>query len=283
MALQSHKPSDSRSCVHRPLACWTRGPHHAHPQTKQIQPRTALLALDVGWPVAAGLFAGAPAVACAHHVRAWCERVSGGRCPPGPQTLAAMRVLPLTRAPSVPNRNSLASCATINCTPFASGACKSHAQVLRPQHLSFAAPAWSAKACDTTLSPALRTCCVDLLRQRVQGRLDEPATRSAPAPNRPHSALHLRQKLAWPSLAVLCSVLAWLAPLLALRWPGLSLFTLPSWTSLGLCLGTLACIAAGSHAQRNSHPSKRFGFAIRGAGAAEHLPSMNPSPPIFWR
>ena len=194
-----------------------------------------------------------------------------------------MRVLSLMRAPSVRNSISLASCAAINCTPFASGACKSHAQVLRPQHLPFAASTWSAKACDTTLSPDLNTPSVDLLRRRVRSRLDEPATRLAPTPNRPRSALHRRQQFAWPSLAVLCSVLAWLAPLLLMRWPSLSLLTLPSWTPLGLCLGTLACIAVGSHVQRNSQPSKSLGFATHGAIAADCLPSMNPSPPVFWR
>ena len=193
-----------------------------------------------------------------------------------------MRVLSLTRAPSVRNSISLASCAAINCTPFASGACKSHAQVLRPQHLPFAASTWSAKACDTTLSPDLNARSGDLQR-RVHGKFDKPTARLAPAPKRPHSALHLRQQFAWPSLAVLCSVLAWLAPLLVMRWPGLSLLTLPSWTPLGLCLGTLACIAVGSHVQRNSQPSKSLGFATHGAIAADRLPSMNASPTVFWR
>ena len=179
------------------------------------------------------------------------------------------------RAPSVRNSTYLASCAAIDCTPFASGACKSRAQVqLRPQHLSFAASARSAKSCDTTLAPLTRS--FDLFPPRVIGMLEEPATHQAPVPIRPH------QQSAWFSLALLCSVLAWLVPQLALRWPGLSLPALPSWTSLGLCLGTLACIA-DSHAQHNKHPPQPHGLATRGARAAEQLPSMNPSPPVFWR
>ena len=192
-----------------------------------------------------------------------------------------MRVLSLMRAPSVRNNTYLASCAAIDCTPFASGACKSRAQVqLRPQHLSVAAPAWSAKACDTTLAQLTR--CFDLLPPRALVLLGEPATRQAPEPNRPISAPRPHQQSAWFSLALLCSVLAWLVPQLALRWPGLSLPALPSWTSLGLCLGTLACIA-DSHAQHNKHPPQPHGIATRGARAAEQLPSMNPSPPVFWR
>lgn len=192
-----------------------------------------------------------------------------------------MRVLSLMRAPSVRNSTYLASCAAIDCTPFASGACKSRAQVqLRPQHLCFAASARSAKSCDTTLAPLTRS--FDLFPPRVLGMLDEPATHQAPVQNRPISAPRPRQQSAWFSLALLCSVLAWLVPQLALHWPSLSLPALPSWTSLGLCLGTLACIAAGAHAQRNKHPPQPHGLATHGARAAEQLPSMNTSPPVFW-
>ena len=181
-----------------------------------------------------------------------------------------MRVLSLMRAPSVRNNTSLASCAAIDCTPFASGACKPRAQVqLRPQHLSFAASARSDKSCDTTLAPLARSF-----------NLFPP--RQAPVPNRTISAPRPHQQSAWFNLALLCSVLAWLVPQLALRWPSLSLPALPSWTSLGLCLGTLACIA-DSHAQRNKHPPQPHGLATHGARAAKQPPSMNPSPPVFWR
>ena len=79
------------------------------------------------------------------------------------------------------------------------------------------------------------------------------------------------------SLALAGSVLARAAPQLGL--PGHGLFAVADWAPLGLCLGALACLAAATQAQRSPASARQ----PASARAAEHSPSMNPLPPVFWR
>ena len=192
-----------------------------------------------------------------------------------------MRARPVPARTPFPLSSSTAftACtAADDCTAFAAGACKPQAGARHVQPSPFApssAPSYFAPSsiAPSSFAPSLAPSALHprALGQALIGR--------APSLRHPAPALSPRQApRRWLSLSLAGSVLAWAAPQLALL-PSPGLFAVADWAPLGLCLGALACLAAATQAQRSPASARQPASAC----VAEHSPSMNPSPPVFWR